>query len=232
MAAAWAAAIVAELTGAASLFHHDGLIEDGPAVWIALPAFLLAWQVMLAAMMLPTVLPLAVLFARAAAKQPRPRAAMTGFVGGYFLVWTAFGALAFGFDVAVHAAVGASAWLDAHQWVLGAGVLALAGAFQFTPLKYACLDKCRHPAQFMLRFYERGASGGLRLGLRHGVFCVGCCWALMLVMFSVGVASLAAMALLTALMVHEKTQPRGRRGVPVAGTALVATALLVALASL
>ncbi len=154
------------MTGAASLLHHDGLIEDGPAVWIALPAFLLSWQLMLAAMMLPSSLPLMRLFAKAAAKQPHPRAAMAGFLGGYALIWTAFGALAFAFDVGVHAAVDASPWLQGHEWVLGAGVLAVAGAFQFSSLKYACLDKCRHPAQFMLRFYERGAGGGLRLGLR------------------------------------------------------------------
>jgi predicted metal-binding membrane protein len=195
--AAWAAAVTAEATGAASLLHHDGLIEDGPAVWIALPAFLLAWQVMLMAMMLPSSLPLMHLFAKASAKQPRPRAALAGFLGGYVLVWTAFGAMAFGFDVGVHAAVDASPWLESHEWVLAAGVLALAGAFQFSSLKYACLDKCRHPAQFMLRFYRRGAGGGLRLGLRHGLFCLGCCWALMLVMFAAAVASLLWMALLT-----------------------------------
>ena len=182
-------------------------------------------------MMLPSSLPLMRLFAKASARQPRPRAAMAGFLGGYVLIWTAFGALAFLFDIGLHVAVDASPWLQGHEWVLGAGVLALAGAFQFSSLKYACLDKCRHPAQFMLRFYERGAGGGMRLGMRHGLFCLGCCWALMLVMFSVGVASLVAMAALTAVMVHEKTQPRGRQVVPVAGTTLVATALLIALYS-
>jgi predicted metal-binding membrane protein len=222
---------VAAVTGAASLLHHDGLIEDGPAVWVALPAFLLSWQLMLAAMMLPSSLPLMRVFAKASAKQPRPRAAMAGFLGGYALIWTAFGALALAFDVGVHAAVDASPWLEGHEWVLGAGVLALAGAFQFSSLKYACLDKCRHPAQFMLRFYERGAGGGFRLGARHGLFCLGCCWALMLVMFSVGVASLLAMAVLTGLMVYEKTQPRGRQVVPAAGATLFATAAMIALYS-
>lgn len=219
------------MTGAASLLHHDGLIEGGPAAWIALPAFLLAWQVMVIAMMLPSSLPLVRLFARASAKQARPRAAMAGFLGGYVLVWGAFGALAFAFDVGLHAAVDASPWLGSHEWLLAAGVLVLAGAFQFSSLKYACLDKCRHPAQFMLRFYERGPAGGLRLGLRHGLFCLGCCWALMLVMFSVGVASLVAMATLTAVMVYEKTQPRGRQVVPVAGATLVATAMMIAVYS-
>ena len=193
-----------------------------------MPVFLLSWQVMLAAMMLPSSLPLIRLFAKASAKQSRPRAAMAGFLGGYALVWTAFGALAFAFDVGVHATVDANPWLQDHTWVLVAGVLALAGAFQFSSLKYACLDKCRHPAQFMLRFYRRGTGGGMRLGLRHGLFCLGCCWALMLVMFSVGVASVFVMAMLTTLMVYEKTQPRGRQVVPVAGVTLVVTALMIA----
>ena len=104
-----------------------------------------------------------------------------------------------------------SPWLERHDWWIGGSVLALAGAFQFTSLKDACLDKCRHPGQFIMRYYERGVGGGLRLGMRHGAFCVGCCWALMLVMFAAGVASLLWMALLTAVMIHEKTRPAGAR---------------------
>jgi predicted metal-binding membrane protein len=226
-AVAWLAAISAQATGAASPLHHDALIDDGPAVWLALPAFLVAWQVMIAAMMLPSSLPLVRLFAAASAGQPHARAAMAGFLGGYALVWSAFGALAFTLDLGVHAAVHASPWLHEHEWLLGGSLLALAGAFQFTKLKDACLDKCRHPAAFMLRFYERGVRGGFRLGARHGVFCVGCCWALMLVMFAAGVANLLWMALLTGLTIHEKTRPSGRRAVPVTGVAVLAAASTV-----
>ena len=215
IAGAWALAIVTELTGTAGRLHHDALIEGGPPLPLALALFLVAWQMMIAAMMLPSSLPLVRLFAAASAGQPRPRAAMTGLLAGYAAVWTAFGAAAFLFDVGVHAAVDASAWLRANDGLIGPATLALAGAFQFTPLKDACLRQCRHPAQFLLRYYQRGATGGLRLGTRHGLFCVGCCWALMLVMFSVGVASLVWMGLLTAVMVHEKTRPMGRRAVPV-----------------
>jgi predicted metal-binding membrane protein len=222
IAAAWVAALAAQATGAAALLHHDTLVTDGPAIWVALPLFLLAWQVMVAAMMLPSSLPLVRLFAVASARQPRRGAALTGFLGGYALVWSGFGALAFAFDLTVHGAVRASPWLHEHEWLLGGSLLLLAGAFQFTKLKDACLDKCRHPAAFLLRFYERGTAGGLRLGARHGVFCVGCCWALMLVMFAAGVASLVWMALLTAVMVHEKTRPLGARAVPVTGLALLA----------
>jgi predicted metal-binding membrane protein len=227
IALAWLVTLAAQAAGAASLLHHDALIVDGPPLWIALAVFLVAWQVMIAAMMLPSSLPLVRLFAAASAGQPRPGAAMAGFLGGYALVWSVFGALAFLFDLGVHAAVDSSPWLEDHDWLLGGSVLALAGAFQFTKLKDACLDKCRHPGHFLIRFYERGTGGGFRLGARHGMFCLGCCWALMLVMFSVGVASLAWMAVLTALMVYEKTRPSGARSVPVTGIALLGAAAVV-----
>jgi predicted metal-binding membrane protein len=227
IAAAWAAALAAEATGTSALLHHDRLLSNGlPSVW-AVVGFLAAWQVMVAAMMLPSSLPLVAMFAAASARAQGQGRAMTAFLGGYALVWTAFGALAFAGDLALHAAVNAGSFLADHEWAIGGSVIALAGIFQFTPLKDACLDKCRHPASFMVRHYRRGAAGGFALGTRHGLFCVGCCWALMLVMFAVGATSLILMALLTALMVHEKTRPAGRRAVPVTGVTLLAVASVV-----
>jgi predicted metal-binding membrane protein len=178
-------------------------------------------------MMLPSSLPLVRLFARASANQPRPRAAMASFLGGYALVWTVFGALAFTGDVGIHAAVDNLPWLNRHSWLIAAGTLALAGAFQFSSLKDACLRECRHPGAYLLSHYERGAAGAFRLGRGHGIYCLGCCWALMLVLFGAGVANLLWMGALTALMVYEKTAPGGRRLVPVAGVALLGLALLV-----
>ena len=227
IAIAWAAALAAQAVGAAALLHHDALLVDGPSPLLAGLLFLLAWQVMIAAMMLPSSLPLVRLYARASLPAPGRERAMAAFIAGYAAVWSAFGALAFAFDAGVHAVVSASPWLHAHEWAIGGLVLALAGGFQFTPLKDACLDRCRHPAQFLMRHYERGAAGGFRLGARHGAFCVGCCWALMLVMFAAGVASLLWMAALTALMIHEKTRPAGARAVPVTGVALLAAASVV-----
>jgi predicted metal-binding membrane protein len=229
IALAWVAAVAAQLGGAAGIAQHDSLLVDGPPFWLALIAFLVAWQVMVAAMMLPSSLPLVRLFATASARQPRPGAAMAGFLGGYALVWSVFGALALVFDLGLHAAVESSGWLSSNDWLIGGGALALAGAFQFSSLKEACLDKCRRPDQFLRRHYERGAGGGFRLGARHGAFCVGCCWALMLVAFALGMANLIWMALLTALMVHEKTRPSGERTVPVTGLALLSMASVVLL---
>jgi predicted metal-binding membrane protein len=186
---------------------------------------------MIAAMMLPSSLPLVRLYSRATLQAPRRGRSMVAFIGGYALVWSGFGLVAFGFDASLHAAVTASPWLERHDWWIGGSVLALAGAFQFTPLKDACLDKCRHPGQFLIRYYERGPGGGFRLGARHGIFCVGCCWALMLVMFAAGVASLIWMALLTGVMIHEKTRPMGAKAVPVTGIALLGAASIVLLYS-
>ena len=228
IAAAWAAAIAAQVAGVAAVANHDSLlVGDGPPFAVAALIALLAWQVMIAAMMLPSSLPLVRLYARATERAPRRGRSMAAFIGGYALVWSGFGLAAFGFDAGIHAAVNASGWLADHDWWIGGSVLALAGAFQFSSLKDACLDKCRHPGQFLMRFYERGPMGGFRLGARHGAFCVGCCWALMLVMFAAGVASLIWMALLTGVMIHEKTRPAGARAVPVTGVALLGASSIV-----
>ncbi len=224
IAGAWGLAVAVEVSGDAAWLHHDRLIEHGRPLWQGLALWLLAWQAMTVAMMLPSSLPLVRLFAHASAGQPQPRRAMVAFLGGYASVWSAFAVMALLGDVAVHRVVEANGWLHAHQWAVGGSVLALAGGFQFTSLKEACLRQCRHPAAFLLRYYERGTAGGFKLGARHGVFCVGCCWALMLLMFAVGAANLVWMAVLAALMVHEKTRPSGAHGVPITGIALLGLA--------
>ena len=227
IAFAWALAVAAEATGHAHQLHHDALIEDGPPFALALALFLLAWQVMTAAMMLPSSLPLMRLFASASSSQPRARAAMAAFIGGYAVVWSVFGLFAFVGDLGIHRTVDHFAWLHAHEYLISGGVLVMAGAFQFSRLKDACLEQCRHPGAFMMRHYARGIDGAFALGRRHGLFCLGCCWALMLLMFAAGVANLWWMAALTALMVYEKTGSGGRRTVPVTGVLLLVWAALV-----
>lgn len=227
IAGAWALALAAEATANGHALQHDALIEGQVPYGVGLLAFLVAWQAMVAAMMLPSSLPMVRVFAQAAAGQPRPRRAMAALLGGYALVWTAFGGLAFAGDTVVHGVVDATPWLKAHDWVIAGGALVLAGAFQFTALKDRCLEQCRHPGAFLLRHYRRGTHGAFHLGRRHGLFCAGCCWALMLLMFAAGVANLWWMAALTALMVYEKTGAGGRRSVPVAGVLLLAAGALV-----
>lgn len=229
IAGAWVLGVAAEVSGQGSHLHHDALLGGkGPALWAGFVLFLLAWQAMIAAMMLPGSLPLIRLYDAASRSAPGRGRAMAAFLGGYAVIWSGFGALAFLWDAGVHRAVDHVAFLQANAWAIGPGVLALAGAFQFTDLKERCLDVCRHPGAFLLRHYERGAGGAFRLGRRHGLFCLGCCWALMLLMFSVGVANLWWMAVLTLLMVHERTRPAGRRAVPVTGVALLAVAAILA----
>jgi predicted metal-binding membrane protein len=223
VAVAWVAAIAAEATGAAGSLHHDSLLEGGPGFGPALVLFLVAWQVMVAAMMLPSSLPLVRMYGAASSGAPDRARSLAAFLGGYAIVWSGFGALAFAGDAALHAGVAASPWVADRDWAIAPAVLLLAGAFQFSSLKDACLRACRHPASFLRRHYRRGPRGGFALGARHGIFCVGCCWALMLVMFAAGAANLIWMAALTALMVHEKTRPSGERTVPLTGVVLLAT---------
>ena len=220
IAAAWGLALVAELSGRARMFHHDVLIEGGLPLAAALALFAVVWQAHIAAMMLPTSLPMIALFNRAAATQDHPGVARVAFLAGYWVVWTAFGAVAFLGDVVVHRAVHAWAWLGSNEQVVAGGVLLLAGAFQFTDLKERCLRQCRTPGGFLAARYRRGVAAAFRIGVEHGAFCLGCCWALMLLMFAVGVANLAWMAPLTALMVYEKVGRHGDRIVRPAGGAL------------
>jgi predicted metal-binding membrane protein len=226
IAAAWALAAAAELSGTAGSLHHDALIEDGPPAWVAIPLFLAAWQAMVAAMMLPSSLPLIRLFTAASRTQAHPHRVRAAFLAGYGAVWTAFGFYAFLGDTVVHHTVDAVPWLAARPWLIAGGVLATAGAFQFTDLKDKCLTECRHPGPYLLAHYRRGAAGGFRLGVGHGIFCLGCCWALMLVMFAAGVAVRWWMAALTAVMVYEKTGRHGRALTPVVGVALLLLAAL------
>jgi predicted metal-binding membrane protein len=233
IAAAWALAVVAQATGKAVLLNHGSLIEGTaplwrpPPLWVALPLFLVAWQVMVAAMMLPSSLSMIRLFRATSASQPRPRAVMRAFLGGYLVVWTGFGAAAFLQDIGIHRLVDRTPWLSQHPWVIAGLALMLAGSFQFSTLKDRCLRECRHPAAFLLQHYRRGVQEAFRLGLRHGLFCLGCCWALMLVMFAAGVAQLWWMAALGALMFYERAGRGGDRMTPVAGIALLALAALV-----
>lgn len=227
IAIAWTLAAVAQFSGGAAFLHHDALIEHGPPLAVALPLFALAWLVMIVAMMLPSSLPLFRMFAYAAQNQPRPANALAAFAAGYAVVWSAFGVAAFAGDILVHRAADRVAWLHAHPWVIAGATLALAGAFQFTPLKEACLRACRLPGNFLMRHYRRGVRAAFELGYRHGLFCAGCCWALMLIGFAAGFASLWWMAALTALMVYEKTGRHGRSAVPVAGAILLVWSMLV-----
>jgi predicted metal-binding membrane protein len=220
--AAWTLALLAVLTNQSYLINHHYLLDQSHLpVLVALIIFLACWQVMTVGMMLPSSMPMMYMMVHASRKQGQPRTIQLAFLAGYAVVWTGFAVAAFLGDTLVHQLVHSWLWLYLHSWVIGAVTLALAGGFQFSPLKERCLKQCRSPFSFFVRYYRKGVGGAWRLGLRHGAFCLGCCWALMLVMFGLGVGSLVSMALLTGVMVVEKTFPAGRRLSPVIGIVLL-----------
>ncbi len=205
----------------------EGVLRDA-----VLPAtlFIVGWVMMTAAMMLPTSLPLLEIFRRLTRNRQDYALLMTLLIVGYIAVWAAFGVLAHGLYTLIYVLVADSLWLQTNAWIFGAATLALAGLFQFSELKYRCLDKCRTPLSFVIERWRGRAErwNALRLGLHHGLFCLGCCWALMLLMFVVGAGSVGWMLVLGAVMAVEKNLPWGRRLAVPLGIILLAWAGVVA----
>jgi predicted metal-binding membrane protein len=202
-----------------------------PAGNVLLPALLYVggWLLMSAAMMLPTALPLIAIFARLTNRRHDRGTLLALMVGGYLTVWAGFGLAAHALDAGLHGLVAASPWFWTHGWIVGAAVLALAGAFQFSALKYHCLDKCRTPFSFAHQHWRGTAPRreAFLLGAHHGLFCVGCCWAIMLLMFVVGAGSVGCMLALGAVMAIEKNVSWGRRVTAPLGGALMVWAAAV-----
>lgn len=223
-------ALVVLLLGLAGLAWWSSLdrmegMDAGP--WTTLGAlgwFLGVWAVMMAAMMLPSAIPTVALYG-GLAKDRTPLSALL-FLAGYLGVWAVLGLGAFAFATAGGRVAGdVLAWDRAGRWAAGTTLL-VAAAYQLTPLKNACLAKCRSPLAFVLGSWRPGRTGALRMGTTHGAWCVGCCWALMAALFALGVMSIAWAALVAGLVAAEKLLPWRR--VATWGTA----ALLVALAAL
>lgn len=200
----WWSAQMASDTGAVEMGRMDGMSSMGAA--ISLGGFVVAWVAMMTAMMLPAILPVVKLYACAAA---RGRAAPTAFfVLGYVAVWAAMAGPAYlGWRALEEPLATGEAWVAR---LAGATFLA-AAVWQVTPLKQMCLRHCRSPLGFFLRFGNgiHQKRGAVRMGLSHGAFCLGCCWALFAVLVVLGTMNLAWMALLAAVIVLEKNAPRG-----------------------
>jgi predicted metal-binding membrane protein len=195
--------------------------------------FVVGWTLMTVAMMLPTSMPLVMLFRRLTGQRPDHLRLVVLLIAGYLGVWVLFGGLAHVGDLFVHKAVEQSKWLGTNAWVIGAGTIMLAGIYQFTPLKYKCLDKCRSPLSFIAEHWRgsQESSQAFRLGAHHGLFCVGCCWSLMLLMFVVGVGNLGWMLALGTVMAVEKNMPWGKKISAPLGVALIGWSLVVAVAA-
>ena len=204
--------------------HHEGGTAPIP---VEAALFATGWALMVVAMMIPTSVPLVATFAALVRRRPRPGLLIALVVAGYAATWTAFGLMAWLVDRLVHAAVDAIPFLQTYPKLIIGATLVAAGLYQFSGLKYRCLDECRSPLGFVLNRWAgtRPEREALALGLAHGAFCVGCCWSLMLVMFGLGLGSLAWMLAFGSVMAIEKNAPWGRRiGRPL-GLVLVFAAL-------
>ena len=203
-----------------------GTMSEGADVAGA-AGFIGAWVVMMAAMMLPSAAPLVLLYRVAGTSG---RAANTvPLVAGYLLAWAVFGAFVYVAQQTLGAVVLASLTLGNARPYAVAGILAIAGVYQFTPLKQACLRQCRSPLDFLMhRWRGPGAFGALRLGMEHGAYCVGCCWALMAVLVIAGAMSLLWVVLIALIVFVEKLMPFGERGAHLTGAGLGLLAAFVA----
>lgn len=188
--------------------------------------YMSTWVVMMAAMMLPSAVPMVLVFRRLERARSAPPAATSAFVVGYLMVWGASGLLAYAALKAGQAG-GIFAW-DRAGRPIAAGALLAAALYEMTPLKTRCLRKCRSPLGFLLSSWRDGLRGAFNMGTRHGGWCLGCCWALMVALFALGVMSLAWMLMVAGLIAAEKLLPWRR--VATAGVSAVLVVLAMGVA--
>jgi predicted metal-binding membrane protein len=175
--------------------------------------FVISWTLMIVAMMLPTSIPLVNIFRIMISDRANRAQLIFLLIAGYLSMWMLFGVIAHIGDWGIHQAFMQRTWLHSNAWMIGAATLMLAGLYQFTPLKYNCLDKCRSPRSFIMGRWKGGNEQlqSFRLGMDHGIFCIGCCWTLMLLMFTVGVGNIGWMLVLGTVMTIEKNMSWGRQ---------------------
>ncbi|HUF91550.1 MAG TPA: DUF2182 domain-containing protein [Candidatus Limnocylindria bacterium] len=200
-----------------------------------LAILIVMWVVMMAAMMLPSAAPMILTFAtvhRRRREERRPVVPTGVFVLGYVVVWSAFSVLAALLQWALHAAALLSPAMTGTSPLAGGALLVAAGLFQLTPLKRICLSRCRSPLSFLMTEWREGARGAFIMGVRHGVYCVGCCWVLMGLLFVAGVMNLLWVAAIAGFVLIEKVVPYGEHTSRVAGAVLIAAGVAVAFAPL
>jgi predicted metal-binding membrane protein len=205
----------------------------GPSAWMMTPVWDAAhlvllwamWSVMMAAMMVPSAAPVVLLYSRAIRNRPgghESAAAVYALTAGYLTVWTLFSVAATIVQRVLASRLVLTPMMEPATPVTGAIVLGLAGVYQLTPLKRACLRACRSPLSVLMKQSRRGAGGAFRLGVEHGMYCLGCCWALMLLLFAGGVMNLFVIVALTIWVAFEKLAPFGEQGARVSGALLIA----------
>jgi predicted metal-binding membrane protein len=218
-----------DMTGFRMIPAGRGLMMPTTAPWQPIEfAYVFAmWVVMMIGMMTPSVAPMILVYARVgrhAVAQGKPFAASAWFAAGYLLAWTAFSLAATSAQWALERAALLTPMMESASAILGGGVLIAAGLYQWTPLKDACLSYCQAPLTFIMRHggFRPDPAGAIALGFRHGAYCIGCCWALMALLFVGGVMNLLWIAALAILVLVEKAVPFGRLIARLAGLAFIA----------
>ena len=187
--------------------------------------YVVLWGVMMIAMMLPAMMPIIEIFqtmARRRQEQALPFTPVWVFVAGYLVLWTLTGGVGYAADLAIQSLPTQFPALRTYGMVIGGVTLIAAGSYQLTPLKYLCLSQCRSPMGFLLSSWRDGHWGAFRMGVDHGLYCLGCCWSLMAVLFVVGSMNLVWMGILSAVIFVEKSIPQGVVIGKVVGIALIA----------
>jgi predicted metal-binding membrane protein len=218
-----------DMTGYRMIPAGRGLMMPADAPWqpIEFGYVFVMWLVMMIGMMMPSAAPMILIYARVgrqAAREGKPFAPSGWFAGGYLLAWTVFSLAATSAQWALERAALLTPMMESASNRLGAAVLILAGVCQWAPLKDACLSHCRSPLLFIQQHggFRREPLGALALGFRHGIYCIGCCWALMALLFVGGIMNLLWIAALAILVLIEKVIPFGRVVARVAGLAFIA----------
>lgn len=188
----------------------------------AIGPFLGTWTLMMAAMMLPSATPMILLHRLGADGRLRRQVWSAAFVIGYLVVWASVGIVVWGAGMAVSAIL-----MPEQRAIAVAAILLLAGVYQFTPLKSTCLRACRTPADFLLTHWHRGLLGQVRLGIEHGLYCLGCCWALMALFVGVGAMSLMWAVGIALVVLIEKVRPEGVLFGRIAGALLIVAGVIV-----
>ncbi len=218
--------MLAALAWIVTVDQANGMGIGPGTMGLTLLAFLALWVVMMAAMMLPSVAPMVIVWVRSVSARATASERFKGvaqFLAGYLIVWAAFGLLAYLAFVGSGHLVDASP--DAAKWV-GAGIFAIAGIYQLTPLKEACLRHCRTPVGSLFHYASfRGPARDLRVGIHHGAYCVACCWGLMIVLIAVGAMNIAVMAGLAVVILIEKVWKYGHAFSMVVGGAFLIAAV-------
>jgi predicted metal-binding membrane protein len=233
-ALAWAYLLHLDRQMSAAMQHERTMADMGMTVdmrWTATDLlFTFAmWAVMMVGMMTASAMPVMLLFAGMHRRRGAPRAlrAVVAFGAGYLIVWTGFSAGAALAQGALHQAAMLSPMMRTSSARFGGAILIAAGLFQLTPFKGACLTHCRGPLGFLMSHWRDGPIGALRMGIAHGTYCLGCCWALMCVLFVVGVMNLVWVAAMTIFVLAEKIAPAGMFVPQVAGIAMMASGAFV-----